>query len=81
MKRQPKEWEKIFANDATDKSLFSKVYKQLIQLNNKRQTTQLKNGHKTLINISPKDTDMVSRHRKGCSTSLIIREKHKSKLQ
>ena len=80
MKRQPREWEKIFANDATDKCLFSKVQKQLIQLNNKKQTTQLKNGQKTLINISPKKTDMVSRPMKGCSTSLIIREKHKSKL-
>ena len=32
MKRQPTEWEKIFANDATDKGLISKIYKQLIQL-------------------------------------------------
>ena len=30
MKRQPREWEKIFAKDATDKGLISKVYKQLM---------------------------------------------------
>ena len=47
MKRQPMEWEKTSANNVTDKSLLSKIYKQLTQLNNKKQTTQLKNGKKT----------------------------------
>ena len=32
MKRQPSEWEKIIANEATDKQLISKIYKQLMQL-------------------------------------------------
>ena len=33
LKRQPSEWEKIIANEATDKELFSKLYKQLMQIN------------------------------------------------
>ena len=33
MKRQPTEWEKIFANDVTDSGLVFKIYKQLMQLN------------------------------------------------
>ena len=45
-KRQPSEWEKIFANKATDKGLISKIYKQLSSSMSEKQTTQSKNGQK-----------------------------------
>ena len=36
VKRKPSEWEKIIANEATDKQLISKIYKQLLQLNSRK---------------------------------------------
>ena len=36
LKRQPPEWEKIIANEATDKQLISKTYKQHLQLNSRK---------------------------------------------
>ena len=58
VKRQPSEWEKIIANETTDKGLISKIYSQLIQLN-ARKTTQSKCGEKT------KQTFLQRRHTDG----------------
>ena len=46
VKRQPSEWEKIIANEATDEQLISKIYKQLLQLNSRKKRTQSKNWPK-----------------------------------
>ena len=47
VKRQPPECEKMIANETTDKDLIFKVYKQLIQFNTRKQTTQSNSGKKT----------------------------------
>ena len=65
LKRQPSEWEKIIASETTDKGLISKIYKQLIQLNTRKQTIQSKSGKKDLNrHLSKEDTQVVNKHMK-----------------
>ena len=60
VKRQPSEWEKIIANETTDKGLISKIYKQLIQLNARKTTTQSQQWEKDLNrHFSKEDIQMT----------------------
>ena len=65
MKRQPPEWEKIIANETTDKGLISKIYKQLILLNARKTNNPVKKWGKDLYrNFSKEDIQMANKHMK-----------------
>ena len=72
--RQLWDWEKILVNKVTDNKLTSKICEQLIMFNTRKISDPIKKWAKGINrDFSKGDIQILSKHMKSCSTSLIIR--------
>ena len=80
VKRQPSEWDKIIANETTDKGLISKIYKKLVQLNARKTNNPIKKWEQDL-DSSPKKTYRWLTNTWKDAQHCSLLEKYKSELQ
>jgi hypothetical protein len=75
LKRQPTEWEKIFASYSSSKGLIPRIYGELKRLSPQRINAPMKKwGHEINMKLSKEEVQMTGKYMKKCSTSLVIKE-------
>jgi hypothetical protein len=75
LRRQPTEWEKIFASYSSNKGQISRISQELKKLSPQRINTPMKKwAHELNREFSKEEVQMASKYMKKCSTSLAIKE-------
>ena len=81
VKRQPSEWEEIIANETNDKGLIFIIYKQVIQLKDRKTNNPIKKWEEDLNRLFSKETyRWPTKTRKDTQHHSLL-DKCKSKLQ
>ena len=79
VKRQPSEWDKIIANEETDKGLISKIYKQFLQLNSRKINAPIKKWAKELNrHFSKEDIQMLSKTLQAINVGEVVEKRELS---
>lgn len=74
VRRLPTKWKKTSANHKYNKGLKSRIYKGLLQFNNKKDNTVLKRPKNPNRHFSGEISKLVNKHMKRCLTSLVTRQ-------
>ena len=75
MKKEPTEWEKIFATHTSDRALISRIYKELKKLYVKNTNNPINKWAKEMNkHFTEEDVQAINRYMKKCSPFLVIKE-------